>query len=117
MILKLAEAEWIQPTFRSGSPVLAMYHPTQTLEHLIATCSVLQRTLLGFPPPESRYWTSETVGAVAACFPGLDAAPYAAGMEARLRAEQNPAEVSEEATAREEVVELRRCVSHLIFKS
>ena len=106
MILKLAEADWIQPTFRSGSPVLHMYHPTQTLERLITSSSVIQRTLLGFPPPDSNYWTSATIDAVAARYPGLDPAPYRAGMASRVQAEKQAA--AAQANAHEELAQLRR---------
>ena len=71
MILRRADADWIQPTFRSGSPVLAMYDPSQTLVRLLASGTVLQRTLMGFPPPESGYWTEETLAGVEARFVGL----------------------------------------------
>lgn len=91
MIMKRVDAEWIQPTFRCGSPVLHMYHPTQTLEKLIVNTTVLQRALMGFPSPDSKYWTIETAAAVAAHFPGLDATPYHEGLSTRVLSEQQAA--------------------------
>lgn len=42
------------------------------LEHL----SPRQRQVLGFPPPGHPYWTTETLAANAARYPGMDLTPY-----------------------------------------
>ena len=44
----------------------------------IAAMTVRQRDLFGFPPPDSAYWTPATVAGVAARYPAMDMAPYAA---------------------------------------
>ncbi len=58
----------------------SMYHPGQPMERLIATLSVDQRCVLGFPAPGDPYWNDETVAAVEARYGphGFDAAPYRA---------------------------------------
>jgi hypothetical protein len=64
----------------------AMYRPSQVMERLIAEASVEQRCVLGFPRPGHAYWTRETVDAVGARFGalGIDMAPYAEALPARL---------------------------------
>lgn len=56
----------------------AMYRPDKMMEKLIAHASIEQRTLLGFPPPGHRYWTTQTVAAVQARYGAynIDMAPY-----------------------------------------
>ncbi len=44
--------------------------------------SVRQRDLFGWPPPGSPYWRPQTLRDVAARYPGIDLAPYAAGVSA-----------------------------------
>jgi hypothetical protein len=39
------------------------------------------RELIGFPPIDSDYWTDATLDAVAARYPGMDMAPYRAGVQ------------------------------------
>jgi hypothetical protein len=42
---------------------------------------VVQRGVLGFPPPGHPYWTAETIAATAARHPfGIDTAPYERGL-------------------------------------
>ena len=76
LTFRRAGAEWIsvlQPGW-----AWAMYRPRQTMERLIATASVEQRTVLGFPAPGAAYWTRETVAAVGARYRayGMDMTPY-----------------------------------------
>jgi len=47
-----------------------------TMRRLMETATVAQRGLLGVPPPGHPYWTAETLGGVAARYPGMDMAPY-----------------------------------------
>ena len=58
-----------------------MYSRPKTLERLIASASVEQRCVLGFPAPGHPYWSRETLDAVAARFGplGIDMTPYERG--------------------------------------
>lgn len=70
------EADWIN-TLHPGW-AWSMYRPDQLMEQLIASATVLQRTVLGFPAPGSRYWNAATLAAVRARFApwNIDLAPY-----------------------------------------
>ena len=48
------------------------------MERLIATATVEQRCVLGFPAPGHPYWTAATLDAVAARYEplGMEMAPY-----------------------------------------
>ncbi len=76
LTFRLARSPWINVLHPGWS--WAMYRPTNTMEDLIATSSVEQRTVLGFPPPGDQYWCEETLEAVAARYAayGLDMTPY-----------------------------------------
>ncbi|MGB1536291.1 MAG: hypothetical protein ACPHAN_01095 [Pseudomonadales bacterium] len=76
MTFRVADAEWIS-TLHPGWAWSA-YRPSQYLEKWIATCSVLQRTVMGFPAPGNAYWTEKTVAAVTARYGplGFDPTPY-----------------------------------------
>lgn len=77
---RLAHAEWIS-TLHTGWAWSA-YQADQSFERLLASCSVDQRTVLGFPAPSSAYWCEATLAAVEArygCF-GMDLEPYRAGL-------------------------------------
>ncbi|MGE3461995.1 MAG: phytanoyl-CoA dioxygenase family protein [Pseudomonadales bacterium] len=76
-----ASAEWIA-TLHTGWSWSA-YHSSKYLEKLIATATVDQRTVLGFPAPGSKYWCDETLAAVEARYGvhGIDMAPYLSGSE------------------------------------
>ncbi len=81
MTFRLAASEWInvlQPGW-----AWAMYRRSQVMERLIATASVDQRCVLGFPAPGHAYWNHDTVAAVEARFGplGFDASPYRAGVD------------------------------------
>ena len=82
---RLASAEWIS-TLHIGWAWVA-YTRGQTFERLIAHCSPDQRTVLGFPPPGSAYWSDETIAAVEARYGafGMDLTPYRAALEAARR--------------------------------
>lgn len=59
------------------------YRPDQTLERLVASATVEQRCVLGFPPPGAAFWTAATVAAVEARYAGLgmDMGPYRAALD------------------------------------
>lgn len=77
-----AEAEWIS-TLHSGW-AWQMYQPNLLMERLIANATVDQRTVLGFPSPDSPYWSPETVEAVEARYGplGMDIDPYRTSQDA-----------------------------------
>ena len=56
----------------------AMYSKSQFCERLIARLTVEQRNVLGFPAPGNKYWTKQTIIAVAARYAcwGMDMKPY-----------------------------------------
>lgn len=76
MTFRTAEAEWIS-TLHSGWAWKA-YRPNKYIERLIATASLDQRAVLGFPQPDSPYWCEETIAAVEARHGvfGMDMTPY-----------------------------------------
>lgn len=71
-----AECEWISTLHTGWS--WAMYRDDKFMERLIASASLDQRAVLGFPQPGSRYWCDETIDAVHARYAayGFDATPY-----------------------------------------
>lgn len=71
-----AEAEWIS-TLHTGWAWQA-YRDSKYLERLIASASLEQRAVLGFPQPGASYWCDETLAAVAARYRmfGFDITPY-----------------------------------------
>lgn len=71
-----ADCEWIS-TLHIGW-AWAMYRDDKHLERLIATASLDQRAVLGFPQPGNEYWCPETVAAVEARYGvfGFDSTPY-----------------------------------------
>ena len=76
MTFRVADAEWVSTLHPGWS--WSAYRPSQFLEKWIATCSVLQRTVMGFPAPGNAYWTEATLAAVAARYGplGFDPTPY-----------------------------------------
>ncbi len=52
--------------------------PTSWLSRWVGSLSPRQRHTLGFPLPGHPYWTAETLEGVAARYPEMDTAPYAA---------------------------------------
>ncbi len=76
LTFRKATSEWIS-TLHEGW-AWAMYRRRRTMERLIATASVEQRSVLGFPPPGSPYWSPETLDAVTQRYGplGFDPAPY-----------------------------------------
>ena len=44
----------------------------------IASASIQERQVFGFPPPGHSYWTDETVAGVSARYPAMDMTPYRA---------------------------------------
>lgn len=75
-----AEAEWIS-TLHIGWAWSA-YRDDKYLEKLIATSSLTQRAVMGFPQPGNAYWCEETLAAVEARYGmfGMDMAPYRTAM-------------------------------------
>jgi len=71
-----AECEWIS-TLHAGW-AWAMYRDDKFMERIIATSSLDQRAVLGFPQPGSPYWCEQTIQAVHARYGmfGFDPAPY-----------------------------------------
>lgn len=64
MTFRKASSEWVsvlQPGW-----AWAMYRPSRVMEKLMATSTVEQRCVLGFPAPGHPYWTAETLDAVGA---------------------------------------------------
>ena len=76
MTYRKASAEWIS-TLHVGWAWKA-YRDDKLLERLIASSSLAQRAVLGFPQPGSPYWTPETIAAVEARYGmfGMDMTPY-----------------------------------------
>lgn len=76
MTFKLARSQWISVLHPGWS--WGMYRPSATMEQLIASSSVEQRTVLGFPAPGDEYWCEQTIEAVAARYApfGIDMTPY-----------------------------------------
>jgi hypothetical protein len=73
-----ADAPWFQHWCHGWAR--SMYSREQTMEKLIASMSMEQRSALGFPKPGDKYWTKATLAAVKLryeCF-GFDASPYEA---------------------------------------
>jgi Phytanoyl-CoA dioxygenase (PhyH) len=78
-----ASAEWIS-TLHVGWAWSA-YRRDKLLEKLIASASLEQRAVLGFPQPGSDFWDADTVAAIEARYGvfGMDLTPYRAGREHR----------------------------------
>ena len=76
MTLRKSAAEWVS-TLHAGW-AWAMYRADLQMERLIATASVQQRCLLGFPQPGHPYWNRSTLAAVGARYArlGMDMQPY-----------------------------------------
>lgn len=76
MTLRRAASEWVS-VLHSGW-AWAMYRRSRVMERLIATASVEQRCVLGFPAPGHTYWNAETLQGVTARYGplGFDPTPY-----------------------------------------
>jgi len=76
LTFRKAGSEWVS-TLHSGW-AWGMYGKSLPMERLVATASVDQRCVLGFPAPGHDYWTPKTVAAVGARFGplGMDMTPY-----------------------------------------
>lgn len=76
LTFRRAECEWISTLHVGWS--WAMYHDDKHMERLIATASLDQRAVLGFPQPGNDYWCDETIQAVQARYGifGMDMRPY-----------------------------------------
>jgi hypothetical protein len=76
LTFRRADCEWIS-TLHVGWAWKA-YRRSKFLERLIAGASLEQRAVLGFPQPESGYWSEATIAAVEARHGvfGMDMTPY-----------------------------------------
>ncbi|MEM7340233.1 MAG: hypothetical protein AAF467_16365 [Actinomycetota bacterium] len=80
LTFRLAEATWIDTLHKGWA--WGMYRPDQSTERLVATATLDQRAVLGFPQPGDFYWCEQTVDAVAARYGpfGFDPQPYRAAL-------------------------------------
>jgi hypothetical protein len=78
LTFRKAGADWVNVLHPGWS--WSMYRRSQFLEKLIATATVEQRCVLGFPAPGNPYWTEATLTAVEARYAahGMDMSPYRA---------------------------------------
>jgi len=76
LVYKLAGQDWIHQW--AAGFAKKMYRSDQLYERLVATSSVDQRSLMGFPPPGHPYWTAESLEAVTLRYGpfGFDPTPY-----------------------------------------
>jgi len=76
MTFKKATSHWLSQLHVGWA--WSMYRPTLQMEKLIASSSVEQRCVLGFPKPGHSYWNKDTLLAVAARYAklGMDMLPY-----------------------------------------
>ena len=83
LTFRKAPSEWIS-TLQPGW-AWAMYRPGRSMERLVATATVEQRCVLGFPPPGHAYWNEQTLAAVEARYGplGMDLTPYARAIGGR----------------------------------
>ena len=84
LTFRRADCEWIS-TLHVGWAWKA-YRRDKFLERLIATASLEQRAVLGFPQPASDYWSEATIDAVEARHGvfGMDMTPYRQALARRL---------------------------------
>lgn len=75
-----ASAEWISVLHTGWA--WSAYHRSKFFEKLIASLTVEQRTVLGFPAPGADYWCPQTLAAVEARYGayGMDMTPYRQGV-------------------------------------
>ena len=80
LTFRRAGAEWVS-TLHEGW-AWAMYRRSRVMERLVATSTVDQRCVLGFPAPGHPWWTPDTVDAVEARYAplGFDASEYRAAL-------------------------------------
>jgi hypothetical protein len=76
LTFRRAECEWVSTLHVGWS--WAMYRDDKFMERLIASSSLDQRAVLGFPQPGSSYWCDETRAGVLARYGtfGFDISPY-----------------------------------------
>lgn len=82
LTFRRAGAEWVS-TLHEGW-AWAMYRRSRVMERLVATATVDQRCVLGFPAPGHPWWTPDTLAAVEARYGplGFDATDYRAAQAA-----------------------------------
>ena len=87
---KRADVEWI--TNWNDGWGKTMYDDGMPLRRILATASLDQRAVLGFPVPGHRYWTKGTIEAVQARYGplGMDVAPYKAALVESLSSTTAP---------------------------
>jgi hypothetical protein len=78
LTFKKADSEWVNVLHPGWC--WSMYREDQMMERFIASATVEQRALLGFPKPGHGYWDRETVAAVESRYAvyGIDMEPYKA---------------------------------------
>ncbi len=88
MTFRTAPSEWISVLHTGWA--WSMYRRSQVMERLVATASVEQRCVLGFPPPGHAVWTEEMLEAVEARYGplGFDVGPYRDASAARSAASE-----------------------------
>lgn len=81
MTFKKAHREWIGNMHPGWS--WSAYRQDQSMERWVATCTVDQRTLIGFPAPGHASWNRDLIMAVQARYGslGFDASPYLEGLQ------------------------------------
>eukprot|EP01064_Diplonema_japonicum_P005592 TRINITY_DN13720_c0_g1_i2.p1 TRINITY_DN13720_c0_g1~~TRINITY_DN13720_c0_g1_i2.p1 ORF type:complete len:335 (+),score=75.84 TRINITY_DN13720_c0_g1_i2:31-1035(+) len=76
LVFKQPDCPWVNQ-WNSGT-ARQMYMSDQLVEKMVATSSLAQRSVLGFPPPGHRYWTPKMVEAARMRYEhlGMDMTPY-----------------------------------------
>ena len=70
--IRRADASWIQFEQTWAKDFWSLQH----MKDYVATMSTPQRNILGFPEPGNRYWTPQTIAAVADRYNGIDMSDY-----------------------------------------
>lgn len=70
----------------AGWRSLALHADEPWVAHLLRSLSPVQRSALGFPRPDSHFWTEETLADVERRYPGIDMFGYGNGAGAAERA-------------------------------
>ena len=78
-VYRRADSPWVMYTSIAYD---GQQSKTLAAQRFYGELGVGQRDALGFPPVGSKYWTAETINAVARRFPHMDMGPYSRGMAA-----------------------------------
>lgn len=104
-VLRKRECEWITHWSRGWAPSLYTWtnnnHQASDFATLLATCSVEQRTVLGFPQPGHPYWTPYTLQAVKQRYGplGFDVGPYQQAVTLAASAPSTPSTVRSDSSS------------------